>query len=72
MSKAIRDIYGEQLATLAETNKDIVVLDADVSSSTKSGIFASKYPERFLIWVLQSPTWLQLPPDLLPLAKYLL
>ena len=47
MSKAIRDIYGEQLATLAETNKDIVVLDADVSSSTKSGIFASKYPERF-------------------------
>ena len=47
MAKANRDVYGECLAKYGETNKNIVVLDADVSSSTKSGIFAAKYPERF-------------------------
>lgn len=47
MSKAIRDVYGSVLAELAETNKDIVVLDADLSGSTKSGIFGKAFPERF-------------------------
>jgi transketolase len=47
MKKAIRDAYGETLVKLGETNKNIVVLDADVSSSTKSALFAAKYPERF-------------------------
>lgn len=47
MSKAIREVYGSVLAELAETNKDIVVLDADLSGSTKSGIFGKAYPERF-------------------------
>lgn len=45
--KAIRDIYGETLAKLGEENKNIVVLDADVSSSTKSSIFGSQHKERF-------------------------
>lgn len=45
--KAIRDVYGETLAKLGEKNKNIVVLDADVSSSTKSSIFASQHKERF-------------------------
>ena len=47
MSKAIREVYGSVLAELAETNKDIVVLDADLSGSTKSGIFGKAFPERF-------------------------
>ncbi len=47
MSKSIREVYGSVLAELAETNKDIVVLDADLSGSTKSGIFGKAHPERF-------------------------
>lgn len=45
--KAIRDIYGEFLKEYGEKNKNIVVLDADVSGSTKSGIFGKAFPERF-------------------------
>ena len=45
--KAIRDVYGETLVELAKDNDRIVVLDADVSGSTKSGIFGKAYPERF-------------------------
>lgn len=44
---ATRDAYGEALAELGETNKDIVVLDADLSGSTKTAVFAKKFPERF-------------------------
>lgn len=47
MSKAIREIYGSVLAELGETNKDIVVLDADLSGSTKSGVFGKAHPDRF-------------------------
>lgn len=42
-----REEYGKTLAELGKTNKDIVVLDADLSSSTKTGIFAKAFPERF-------------------------
>lgn len=45
--KAIRDAYGETLVKLGKDNKDIVVLDADVAGSTKSGLFGKAYPERF-------------------------
>ena len=44
---ATREAYGEALAELGEEIKDIVVLDADLSGSTKTAIFAKKYPERF-------------------------
>lgn len=47
MAKAIREVYGTVLKELGETNKDIVVLDADLSGSTKSAIFGKAYPERF-------------------------
>lgn len=45
--KATREAYGEILAQLGEENKDIVVLDADLSGSTKTAVFAKKFPERF-------------------------
>ena len=45
--KATRQSYGEKLAELGEKNKDIVVLDADLSTATKTNIFAKKFPERF-------------------------
>ena len=46
--KATRQSYGEILEKLGEEKKDIVVLDADLSSATKTSIFAKKYPDRFL------------------------
>ncbi len=42
-----RDIYGQTLIELGRKNKDIVVLDADLSSSTRTGLFAKEFPERF-------------------------
>lgn len=47
MSKAIRDVYGEALVEYGKDNKDIVVLDADVSSSTKTSLFNAAFPDRF-------------------------
>ena len=47
VTKATRQSYGEKLAELGENNKDIVVLDADLSGATKTSIFAKKFPERF-------------------------
>ena len=45
---ATRQSYGEELAKLGEENKDIVVLDADLTTATKTGIFAKKFPDRFI------------------------
>ncbi|WP_042679654.1 transketolase family protein [Anaerosalibacter massiliensis] len=44
---ATRDAYGQALKELGEKNKDIVVLDADLSGSTKTGVFRESYPDRF-------------------------
>jgi transketolase len=42
-----RDIYGQTLVELGKVNKDIVVFDADLSSSTRTGLFAKEFPDRF-------------------------
>ncbi|MFA5362444.1 MAG: transketolase family protein [Candidatus Omnitrophota bacterium] len=42
-----RDVYGKTLVELGRENKDIVVLDADLSSSTRTKIFAEEFPEQF-------------------------
>ncbi|PIP20397.1 MAG: transketolase [Candidatus Omnitrophica bacterium CG23_combo_of_CG06-09_8_20_14_all_40_11] len=42
-----RDIYGQTLVELGRQNKDIVVLDADLSGSTRTSVFAREFPERF-------------------------
>ena len=47
MAKAIRDVYGEALVKYGKDNKDVVVLDADVSGSTKSATFGKACPDRF-------------------------
>ncbi|MGI6424541.1 MAG: transketolase family protein [Tepidanaerobacteraceae bacterium] len=44
---ATREAYGEALAELGEEMKDIVVLDADLSGSTKTAVFGKRFPERF-------------------------
>lgn len=45
---ATRQSYGEKLAKLGEENKNIVVLDADLSEATKTNIFAKQFPDRFI------------------------
>lgn len=44
---ATREAYGAFLESYGEENKNIVVLDADLSKSTMTNGFAQKYPERF-------------------------
>ena len=44
---ATRNAYGEALKEIGGKNKDIVVLDADLSGSTKTAVFKKEYPDRF-------------------------
>jgi transketolase len=44
---ATRDAFGEALAALGGTRPDVVVLDSEVSDSTRTGLFADAYPERY-------------------------
>ncbi len=45
--KATRDSFGEVIKQLGSEFKNIVVLDADLSVSTKSVTFAKAFPDRF-------------------------
>lgn len=45
--KATRDAFGEVLRELGKENERIVVLDADLSVSTKSALFGKEFPQRF-------------------------
>ncbi|OGC06145.1 transketolase [candidate division WOR-1 bacterium RIFCSPLOWO2_02_FULL_46_20] len=47
MMQATRDAYGKTLLELGKQNPNIVVLDADLSASTKTASFAKAFPERF-------------------------
>ncbi|MBQ9930840.1 MAG: transketolase family protein, partial [Firmicutes bacterium] len=44
---ATRQAYGEILAQLGTENENIVVLDADLSGSTQTKVFAKAHPGRF-------------------------
>ena len=45
--KAMREAYGEALVELGQVNPDVVVLDADVASSSRSILFKQAFPDRF-------------------------
>ena len=45
--KATRQSYGEALLELGKENKDVVVLDADLSTATKTNMFAKEFKDRF-------------------------
>ncbi len=47
VKKSIRGAFGEELASLGADNPNIVALDADLSGSTQTSIFAKAFPERF-------------------------
>jgi transketolase len=43
----MRDAYGDALLELGASNPRVVVLGADTTGSLKSGVFSSKFPDRF-------------------------
>lgn len=45
--KATRQSYGEALLELGKKNEKLVVLDADLSTATKTNLFAKEFPNRF-------------------------
>lgn len=48
MGLATREAYGKTLLELGAENNNVVVLDADLSKSTKTGDFAAQYSDRFI------------------------
>lgn len=44
---ATRQAYGEMLVELGKKKENLVVMDADLSGSTKTAMFAKEFPERF-------------------------
>ena len=48
VTKPQRDVWAETLIELAATNPDVLVMDADLATSTKADRFAAAYPDRFL------------------------
>ncbi|MFC1973761.1 transketolase family protein [Chloroflexota bacterium] len=47
MEQSARKAYGKTLVQLGKQNPDLVVLDADLSSSTMTRFFAQEFPQRF-------------------------
>ncbi len=45
--KTMRQVFGEELCLWGEQMDSLVVLDADVSSSTQTKLFGLRYPQRF-------------------------
>ena len=45
---ATREAYGRKLAELGSRYDNLVVMDADLSGSTKTAVFANEFPERFI------------------------
>src|SRR5438309_4260099 len=45
--KSTREAFGLALARLGESNLDVVVVDGDVNNSTRTDLFAKKFPARF-------------------------
>lgn len=45
--KATRQSYGEALLEMGKKNENIVVFDADLSTATKTNLFAKEFPNRF-------------------------
>jgi len=48
LGMATRDAYGKALVELGKENPNVIVLDADLSKSTKTEFFGKAFPERFI------------------------
>src|SRR6202047_1005647 len=47
LGMATREAFGKALVELGRQNKDVVVLDADLSESTYTNFFEKEFPDRF-------------------------
>lgn len=47
LGKPMRDVFGEALLSVCDENHRVVVLDGDLSNSTKTDLVRQKYPQRF-------------------------
>jgi len=47
MEQSTREAYGKTLVEMGRQNPNIIVLDADLSKSTQTGLFSKELPERF-------------------------
>ena len=54
--ESLRDAYGTTLVELGDGDPDLVVLDADLSGSTRTALFGKKYPQRFFNVGVMEPT----------------
>jgi transketolase len=48
MGKATRAAFGEALAAIGRSHEKVVVIDADLSCSTQTGLFGKEFPDRFI------------------------
>ncbi len=48
LGAATRDAYGKALVELGKENPDVIVLDADLSKSTRTDVFGKAFPDRFM------------------------
>ena len=48
MGRPQREVFGETVASIADTDRRVVVVDGDVGSSTRADIFEKRHPARYL------------------------
>lgn len=54
--ESLRDAYGQTLVELGERDPNMVVLDADLSGSTRTILFGKRFPDRFFDVGVMEPT----------------
>ena len=69
---ALRDSFGEALVELGRENSEVVVLDADVSSSTKTALFGKVFPDRFFNFGIAEANMMDAAAGLQPWERFLL
>lgn len=58
--ESLRDAYGKALVELGEQDPSAVVLDADLSGSTRTALFGRKFPSRFFNVGVMEPTMMSI------------
>jgi len=59
-AESLRDAYGKALVELGEKDSKLVVLDADLSGSTRTVLFGQKFPDRFFNVGVMEPTMMSI------------
>ena len=59
-AESLRDAYGQALLELGERDPRLVVLDADLSGSTRTVLFGKRFPERFFNVGVMEPTMMSI------------